>query len=91
MSGLHHAQAHTRHSPPLVRKVALKPTRTIPSSKSAGTPRITIKGSKASKPAKEEEEEVFDFDDDDMSTTFLQYWSVIFCTIPQCPSADTVL
>lgn len=76
MSSLHHAQSRARHSPTLVRKSAIKAARSAPSSKSAGTPKVTIKRAKASKYAKEEEE-VFDFEDDDMGTTFLQYWFVL--------------
>lgn len=80
MTSLHHAQSRARHSPTLVRKSAIKAARSAPSSKSAGTPKVTIKRAKASKYAKEEEEEeaeVFDFEDDDMGTTFLQYWFVL--------------
>jgi len=62
-----------------VRKTATKAARSAPS-KSAGTPKITIKGAKASKHAKEDQVEIFDFDDDDMGNTFLQYWCVIVVT-----------
>ncbi|KAK4694623.1 vacuolar protein sorting-associated protein 72, partial [Lecanoromycetidae sp. Uapishka_2] len=74
MSSFYHAKYHTPHSPPHMRKSANKAARATPHSKSASTPKITIKGAKASKSAKEEEEEAFDLeDDDDMGSTFLQY------------------
>ena len=72
MSSSHHAHVATRHSPPHVRKTA----RSAPSSKSAGTSKITIKGAKASKRAKEEDEEIFEDDNDEMGSSFLQFWFV---------------
>lgn len=80
MSSLHNAHSRTPHSPPHVRKSATKAARATPHSRSVSTPKIIIKGAKTSKHAKEEEEEVFDFDDDDMGSTFLQYWLAFFCT-----------
>lgn len=80
MSGFHHVA--TRHSPPLVRKSAGKATRSAPSSKSIGTPKIVIKGARTTaKHAKEEEDDIcaVEDDEDEMATTFLQYWCV---TIP---------
>ncbi|MCJ1452116.1 hypothetical protein MMC28_002458 [Mycoblastus sanguinarius] len=75
MSSVNHVQPHTaRQSPPHVRKTAMKATRSTPSSKSAGTPKITIKGAKQAKQAKEDDEVASeDDDDDDMESSFLQF------------------
>ena len=76
MSSIHNVlHRHAHHSPPHVKKAALKAARSAPS-KSALTPKITIKAAKSSRKVKEEEEEVFDYDndDDDMATSFLQFW-----------------
>ena len=72
MSSSQHVHVTTRRSPPHVRKTA----RSAPSSKSAGTPKITIKGAEATKRAKEEDEEIFEDDNDDMGSSFLQFWFV---------------
>lgn len=75
MSSIHNAHLHTHHSPPHVKKTAAKAARAAPSSKPAPTPKITIKGAKTSRKAKAEEEEVLDRDDDDdMGSSFLQFW-----------------
>lgn len=75
MSSIHNAQTHTRHSPPHVRKTASKAARSAPSSRAIVLPKITIKGAKAAKKAKEEEEGLFEVeDDDDMGSSFLQFW-----------------
>ncbi|KAL6717140.1 hypothetical protein ACLMJK_005055 [Lecanora helva] len=74
MSGIHHATAHVHHSPPHVKKTnTSKAARPGTSSKSAPTPKITIKAAKAAKKAKEEAEEVFEDDDDSMASSFLQF------------------
>ena len=80
MSTGHHAA--TRHSPPVFKKSALKTARSVPSAKSALAPKITVKGAavghKTAKQAKEKDDEVFKFEDeeDEMTTSFLQYWYV---------------
>ena len=74
MSSIHNAHLHTRHSPPHVKKAAAKASRSALSSKPALAPKITVKGAKTSCKAKGEEEEVFDQDDDDMGSSFLQFW-----------------
>ncbi|KAL2052432.1 hypothetical protein ABVK25_007304 [Lepraria finkii] len=69
MSSSQHVHATTRHSPPHVRKTA----RSAPSSKSAGTSKATIKGAKATKRDKGEDEEIFEDDNEDMGSSFLQF------------------
>lgn len=69
----------TRHSPPLFKKPgASKTARSVPAAKNALTPRITVKGAgKAAKQTKDKnEDELFRFDEseDEMATSFLQYW-----------------
>lgn len=71
MSGMHHLTA--RHSPP-VRKTASKAARSAPSTRTTVTPKITIKAARA-KPAKSDDDP-FHGDDDEMATSFLQYWYV---------------
>lgn len=72
MSSSQHVHVTTRHSPPHVRKTA----RSAPSSKSAGTSKATIKGAKATKRDKGEDEEIFEDDNEDMGSSFLQFWFV---------------
>jgi len=62
------------HSPPYVRKTAAKAARSAPTFKGITPPRLTIKGAKATKKAKAEEEDVFDEDDDGTGSSFLQFW-----------------
>lgn len=62
-----------RHSPP-VRKTGVKAARSAPSTKTAVTPRITIKAART-KPAREDDH-LFACDDDEMTMSFLQYWYV---------------
>lgn len=74
MSNSHNAPLHTRQSLPHVRKTATKTARPVLSSKTASTPKITIRGAKATKRAKEEDEDILDDDNDDMASSFLQFW-----------------
>ena len=79
----------TRHSPPHVKKTALKTARSVPSAKNAIAPRITVRGaSTKTKRSKEEEreDEVFEFEEDEMTTSFLQYWYGPLRR-PQCPKS----
>ena len=81
MSSIRHAHIHSHHSPPHVKKVAVKAARSASASKIALAPKTTIKGIKTPRKVKEEEEEVVnadgdndDDDDDDMDSSFLQFW-----------------
>lgn len=74
MSSGRHGLVQPRPSPPHVRKPATKAARAAPPSKSTSAPRITIKGTKSAKKAKDLTEDVVDEDDDDMGTSFLQFW-----------------
>ncbi|KAL2040392.1 hypothetical protein N7G274_006835 [Stereocaulon virgatum] len=98
MSSSQHFHVTTRHSPPHVRKTA----RSAPSSKSASTPKITIKGVKASRRAKVEDEEIFEDDNDDMGSSFLQFCamcekqiavpnsSILYCS-ESCRHRDSII
>lgn len=81
MSATHHAHAYLRTSSSHVRKPTTRASRPAPSSKSAGLSKATLKGTKG-KPREEQEEIVSAEDDDDMGSSFLQFWSVIFGDIP---------
>lgn len=74
MSRIHNAHPQARHSPPHVRKTAAKAARSAPTSKSIASLKITIRGTKATRKAKEEEEQVFGEDHDDTGLSFLQFW-----------------
>lgn len=78
MSSGHHARLHVaRRSPPNVNKAPIKPPRPAPSSKTAGTPNITLKLAKGTRhPNDHDEDTVQDDQDDDMASSFLQFWSV---------------
>lgn len=74
MPTMHNAHHYTRSSPPHVRKTAAKAARSAPASKAVVTPKVTVRAAKAVKKANEEEEEAFDTDEDDMGSSFLQFW-----------------
>ena len=70
----------------------MKATRSTPSSKSAGTPKITIKGAKQAKQAKEDDEVASeDDDDDDMESSFLQFWFVLILESDQSIFRQTLI
>ena len=74
MSSSHHAHVHVaRHSPPNVRKATVKAPRSAPSSRTPVAP--TIKLAKGTKHPKDLDEDTFqDDEDDDMTSSFLQFW-----------------
>ncbi|CAF9933009.1 hypothetical protein IMSHALPRED_009036 [Imshaugia aleurites] len=103
MSSTHHAQVHiARHSPPTVRKAPVKAPRTASSSKSLVPPKITIKPAKGTKQPKDEDEDKFQDDDDDMASSFLQFCamcekqivvpnsSILYCS-ESCRRRDSVI
>lgn len=73
MSSNHRLHLHlARHSPPNVRKIPVKAVRSAPPSKTPLTPNITIKLPKG---AKDHEQGCSqDDEDDDMASSFLQFW-----------------
>ena len=76
MSSSNHAQVHlARRSSPIVSKVPVKAPRSASSNKLPVTPKITIKVAKGTKHPKDEDENPFqDDEDDDMASSFLQFW-----------------
>lgn len=96
MSSSHHAHVHVaRHSPPNVRKVPAKAPRSATSSKTPVTPNITIKLAKAAKHAKDQDLDASqDDEDDDMASSFLQFWSgnaILFPFHPLPPLTESVV
>lgn len=75
MSATHHSHAYLRTTLPHVRKTAARAYRPAPLSKSQGLPKASLKGNKA-KSLRHEEEIVLD-EEDNMGSSFLQYWCVI--------------
>ena len=77
MSGSHHAQVHIARQPPNLRKVSVKAPPSAFSSKATVSPKITIKAAKSTKVSKEDQGDAFqDDEDDDMASSFLQFWWV---------------
>ena len=75
MSSVHHAAHRPPLSPSPMRKLAIKAGRSAPSNKSALlVPKISVKGVKTVKKAQFSDEEVLRDEDDDMVTSFLQFW-----------------
>ena len=73
MSSNHHVHVHVaRHSLPIVRKIPVKALRSAPPSKTPVIPNITIK---VTKHPKEQDQDLYqDDEDDDMASSFLQFW-----------------
>lgn len=108
MSGSHNARVHLSLSPPNVRKVPVKaspsPSPSATPSKTAVTPRITIKVAKGTKHhSKDDDHHTFQDDqDDDMASSFLQFCamcekqilvpnsSILYCS-ESCRRRDSVL
>ena len=78
MSGSHYAHVHIARQPPSkVRKVSVQAPPSALSSKAPVAPKITIKAAKGTKVSKEDDGDAFQHDeDDDMASSFLQFWSV---------------
>ena len=77
MSSNHHVHLHLAlHSPPSVKKVPVKPLRSGPSSRTPVTPNITVKLAKGTKHRKDQDEDICqdEDEDDDMASSFLQFW-----------------
>lgn len=75
MSSNHHVRLHlARHSPPSVKKAPVKPLRSAPSSRTPVNPNITIRLAKSTKHCKDQDQDIYQDDDDDMASSFLQFW-----------------
>ena len=71
--------AYLRTSPPHVRKIATKPARSAALSKATVSTKAVVKASKSAKgksekPKQKEEADVPVDEDDDMGSSFLQFW-----------------
>lgn len=77
MSATHHPHAYLRTSPPHVRKAAARASRPAPLSRSQGFSKASLKGNKAKSLGQEEETIVEE--EEDMGSSFLQYWCVFEC------------